>query len=54
VLEASITELGQGLWESQVKVSDDIIVEAIIARGRGIIQVSNDIINFSKGNWFIC
>jgi hypothetical protein len=54
VLKEGINEIGEGMWESQVKVSDEIVRDAIVTRGGGIIQVSNNIVDFCEGNWFIC
>jgi hypothetical protein len=33
-------EMGKAIWESRVKVSDDMVYDGIVARGRGIVQVS--------------
>jgi hypothetical protein len=53
-LEEGIKEMGKGVWESQVKVSDDVVYNAIVARGGGVLQVSDNIIDFSEGNCFVC
>jgi hypothetical protein len=54
VSEDGIKEIGKRMWESQVNVSDDIIVDAIVTRRGGIIQVVNDIVDLAEGNWFVC
>jgi hypothetical protein len=35
-------------------VSDDVVCDAIMARGGGVVQVLGNIVNFSEGNWFVC
>jgi hypothetical protein len=54
VLEEGIKEVGKGMWEGQVEVSDDIVCDAILARGGGVVQLLDEIVDFSDSDCFVC
>jgi hypothetical protein len=54
ILEEGIKEVGKGIYEGQVELSDNIVYNAIMARHRHIVSVLHNSIDFREGNYIIC